>query len=500
MVLRPSREDLKLVLFYSGKIILGVGLILFVPIITALIFQEWLALIDFLLGALSCFSFWLLTDLLASTDKELTWSHGMVIAAFSWILATFFGAIPHFLSGHFSSFLDACFDVMSGYTTTGLYLLQDLDHASNALNMWRHVLTYAGGQGIIVIALTFLVKATGGGLKIYVAEGKEEKLLPNVVNTARVIWLISLVYLSAGTTILTIANLLEGLGLKTSVLHALWVFMGAWSTGGFAPQSYNIGYYHSFWIEALTLIIFVIGSFNFALHWAVWKKDKKEVFKNIETISFFITVLLTFSLLTLALIRENIFSDSISFFRRAFYHLISGHTTTGFMTVYSRALVRQWGEFAMLAISVAMAIGASACSTAGGIKGLRMGIIFKGVLREIKKIILPESAVVQIKFHHIKDVVLEDSHFRAAALIALVYIFTYLFGTLAGLYSGYSLPEALFESVSAGSNTGLSCGLTSPFMPALLKVVYIVQMWVGRLEFMAIFALLGFLYALVKGK
>ncbi len=500
MVLRPSREDVKLVFFYSGKIVLGVGLILLIPIITALIFQEWLALIDFLIGALSCFSFWLLADLLFFTDKEPGWSHGMVIGAFSWILATFFGAIPHFLSGHFSSFLDACFDVMSGYTTTGLYLLQDLDHVSNAFNMWRHLLTYAGGQGIIVIALTFLVKATGGGVKIYVAEGKEEKLLPNVVNTARAIWLISLVYLLIGSSALAIANLIGGLGVKASVLHAIWVFMGAWSTGGFAPQSYNIAYYHSFLVEAITMVIFVIGSFNFALHWAVWRKNKKEIFKNIETVSFSVTVLLTFSLLTVALIRSNVFPDSLSFFRKAFYHLISGHTTTGFMTIYSRSLVRQWGEFAMLVISVAMAIGASACSTAGGIKGLRMGIIFKGVLREIKKIILPESAVVQIKFHHIRDVVLEDSHFRAAALIALVYIFTYLFGTLVGLYCGYSLPEALFESVSAGSNSGLSCGLTSPFMPALLKVVYIVQMWAGRLEFMAIFALLGFLYALARGR
>ncbi len=500
MVLRPTREDLKIVFFYSGKAILGIGILLIIPVFAALFFKEWAALVDFSIASLACFSFWLLTDFLFKTEKEPGWIHGMVIGSFSWILATFFGAIPYYLSGHFSSFLDACFDVMSGYTTTGLFLIQDLDHVANSLNMWRHLLTFTGGQGIIVLALVFLIKATGGGVKVYVAEGKEEKLLPNVVNTARAIWLISLVYLLVGTFLLWVINMVEGMKPVVSFFHALWLYMGAWSTGGFAPKSYNLLYYHSFLIEAITLVIFLMGSFNFALHWAMWRRNKREVFKNIETRSMTITALLTFSLLTLALIKNNVYPDSLSLFRKAFYLLLSGHTTTGFMTVYSRTLVRQWGEFAMLAISVAMAIGASACSTGGGIKGLRMGIIFKGILKEIKKLILPESAVVQIRFHHIKDVVLEDSHFRLAALIALVYIFTYLFGTLVGLYCGYPLADSLFEAVSAGSNSGLSCGLTSPFMPTLIKLVYIVSMWAGRLEFLALFGLLGFLYALVKGK
>ena len=109
------------------------------------------------------------------------------------------GALPHYLSGHEGSYLDAMFDVMSGYTTTGLYLLQDLDHISYGLNMWRHLLTYAGGQGIVVIALTFLFKGTAGAYKVYVGEGKDERLLPNVVQTARAIWLVSLTYLVVGT-------------------------------------------------------------------------------------------------------------------------------------------------------------------------------------------------------------------------------------------------------------------------------------------------------------
>ena len=117
------------------------------------------------------------------------------------------GALPHCLSGHEGSYLDAMFDVMSGYTTTGLYLLQDLDHVAHGLNMWRHLLTYAGGQGIVVIALTFLFKGTAGAYKVYVGEGKDERLLPNVVQTARAIWLVSLTWLVVGTLALIATGL-----------------------------------------------------------------------------------------------------------------------------------------------------------------------------------------------------------------------------------------------------------------------------------------------------
>ena len=111
------------------------------------------------------FVFGLGLEVLCKTSRDLAWGHGLVVASFSWFMATVLGAIPHYLSGHFGSYLDAMFDVMSGYTTTGLYLLQDLDHVSHGLNMWRHLLTYAGGQGIIVVALTFLFRGRPGPTK-----------------------------------------------------------------------------------------------------------------------------------------------------------------------------------------------------------------------------------------------------------------------------------------------------------------------------------------------
>ncbi|MCX8007616.1 MAG: TrkH family potassium uptake protein, partial [Coriobacteriia bacterium] len=220
-MLRPRVEDHLVIGKYTGKVIIGVGLLMSVPLVTSLVFAEWDTAIDFVIGMAACFIFGLATQVVCRTDKDLEWSHGLVVASGSWLVATVLGALPHYLSGHEGSYLDAMFDVMSGYTTTGLYLLQDLDHVSHGLNMWRHVLTYAGGQGIVVIALAFLFRGTAGAYKVYVGEGKDERLLPNVIQTARAIWLVSLVWLAAGWAALSLAGLALGQQPVRAMLHGL---------------------------------------------------------------------------------------------------------------------------------------------------------------------------------------------------------------------------------------------------------------------------------------
>ena len=415
-------------------------------------------------------------------------------------MATVLGALPEWLSGHYGSYLDAMFDTMSGYTTTGLYLLQDLDHISHGLNMWRHLLTYAGGQGIVVIALTFLFKGTAGAYKLYVGEGKDERLLPNVVQTARAIWLVSLTWLAAGALALFGAGLFLGQTPVLAALHGLWVFMGGWSTGGFAPSSYNTMWYHSLSYEMISMVVFIAGSFNFALHWAVWRGDRAEIRKNIETVSFFTTLTLAVSGATFALAKAGIYPDAVSLFRKAFYQLASGHTTTGFGTIYARAFVTQWGPIGMLFTIIAMAIGASACSTAGGIKGIRIGVITKMFFQDIRQMVSPESAVIVQRYRHIREQVLDAPVVRTALMVTVAYMTMYGVMTILGVVHGIDFVEAAFEGVSAASNTGLSCGVTNPGMPSLLKITYIFAMWLGRLEFMSAFALVGYFVAMVRGR
>lgn len=500
MILRPRLQDFRIIGQYSGRMIFGLGFLMLLPLFVAIYFGEFDAALDFVIGV--CFCLIAGSGLIMScfTRKELTWKHGMVVVSLSWLLAMFFGAVPLYLSRHWACFLDACFDAMSGFATTGLTLVQDLDHLSYAHNMWRHLMMYIGGQGIMIVALTFLVRGAESALPIYVGEAREEKVLPNVVQTARFIWLVSLVYLVMGTLALSFTAFSGGMPTDRSILHGLWIAMAAWDTGGFAPQSQNILYYHNFTFELITMALMLLGSLNFSLHFALWSGKRKEIFRNIETVSFFISVTVLFGLTGFGLMLTRAYPGVISLFRKGFYQVISAHTGTGYMTIHPEQFVHQWSPLSLLGIIFCMAIGAGACSTAGGIKILRIGMISRALFRDIKRTMLPRSAVIIDKMHHIKDIVLGEKQIRQAALIMLAYIFLYLMGTVVGVWTGYPLRLALFESVSAAANVGLSCGITTPAMPAVLKVTYIFQMWAGRLEFVSVFALLGTIFALVKGK
>ncbi len=479
---------------------MGLGLLMLIPLLVAACFSETAALLDFVIGASFCLIVGYILIIFCFTRKELRWKHGMVVVSLSWLLAMFFGAIPLYLSKHWGGYLDACFDAMSGFATTGLALVQDLDHLSNAHNMWRHLMMYIGGQGIMIVALTLLVRGAGSALPIYIGEAREEKVLPNVVQTARFIWLVSLVYLLIGTLALSFTAFSCGMPKDRSFLHGLWVAMAAWDTGGFTPQSQSILYYHNFTFELLTISLMLLGSLNFSLHYTLWAGKRKEIFRNIETVSFFISVVLLFSLTAFGLTQAGVYPGCFSLFRKGFYQVISAHTGTGYMTIGPDEFARNWSTLSLMGVTLAMAMGAGACSTAGGIKILRVGMIFRALLADIKRTMLPRSAVVIDKMHHIKDVVLGERIIRQAALITLAYILLYLLGTLVGIALGYPLKLALFESVSAGANVGLSCGITHATMPAVLKITYIFQMWVGRLEFVSVFALLGTIFALVRGK
>lgn len=500
MILKPHSEDFKIVGFYLSKIIIGLGLCMFIPLTVGMLFGEINPAMDFVIALEVALIFGIILQKLCFTPKDLSWMHGMAVVSLSWLVAMFLGAVPLYLSGHWKSYLDACFESMSGFATTGLTLVQDLDHLSYAHNLWRHFGPFIGGQGIAIVALAFFMKGASGSFKMYVGEAREEKILPNVIHTARFIWLISLVYLVLGTFALGIIGMLDGMGTVNAFFHGACIFMAGFDTAGFAPQSQNILYYHSLWFEVVTIIIFILGTLNFNLHYQLWIGKRREIFKNIETRTLFLTVTIAFFVVAIGLNKLGVYPQAIAFFRKGFFQLISGHTTTGYMTVYAQQFINEWGTFALIILICAMGLGGCACSTAGGIKILRLGIIFKALAQDVKKIILPERAIVLEKFHHVKKIFLEDTQARAALSITLLYIGLYLLGAIIGVWLGYPFLNSLFESTSAAANVGFSCGITDTGMPALLKITYIFQMWAGRLEFMSVFTLLGVAWAAIKGK
>jgi trk system potassium uptake protein TrkH len=488
--------------YYTGYIIFGIAVLMGIPLITSLLMAEWNPALDFVISMSVSVIIGLLMMLLGRrtrTDElQVDWKFGFIIAALSWIMLMFLCSIPYLLSGHTKSLLDGCFDVMSGFTTTGLVLTQNLDHLSTGLNMWRHMLTFIGGQGMVVLALSFLGKHIGGAYKIYCGEGKDIKLVPNVKYTARIIWKISVIYLFTGTLALWICGMVIGLSPLSAFLHGLYIFESAWSTGGFAPNTQNMMYYHSFAYEVMTIVFFVLGSLNFGLHYAIWQGKKKEMIKNVEVQSFFITSFLLSALAVLKLSQSGVYTNAVSCFRRIVYNVLSAHTTTGFGNVYAAQFANEWGDFGILVMVIAMLIGGSACSTAGGFKGLRVSIVFKGIISDVKKILSPERSIRVIKYHHIKDNVLDDGTVKASALVIVCYVVLFAITTLLGTFYGYPLAESAFEAASVTGNVGLSIGVTGAAAPALLKVQYILAMYLGRLEFLSVFALFGFVIGGIK--
>jgi trk system potassium uptake protein TrkH len=186
--------------------------------------------------------------------------------------------------------------------------------------------------------------------------------------------------------------------------------------------------------------------------------------------------------------------------RRGVYQVVSAHTTTGYATIYSPQFVTEWSPLAVLGIWAAMALGGSICSTAGGIKMLRVGVIAKAFREDIKRFLTSEAAVVTTKFRHLRDLFLEDKLVRSVCLVTLGYIMVYFIGALIGCFYGHPFLYSLFESTSAAANVGLSTGMTQTSMPAVLKVTYIIQMWAGRLEFVSVLVLGGFIVSCIRGK
>jgi trk system potassium uptake protein TrkH len=500
MLLRPQPKDFQIVAYYLGKLLIGFSVFMIFPIALSFALGELGPLCDLVIGFFFCLSVGLVLHILCYTRVAPKWAHGLIIVSLSWLACAFFGAVPLFMSGHYGCFLDAYFDAMSGLTTTGLTLAQDLSHMAYGHNLWRHLLAFIGGQGVVVVVLSFFVNGVPGMFRLYVGEARDERVLPNIRHTARFIWIVSLTYLVLGSLALTAAIAYDGMPLGNALYNSVCIFMSAFDTGGFGPHDQNMMYYHSPAFEIVSLVIMLLGAINFRLHYVVWTGQRKEIWKNFEVIIMFSTIMMTFVLVGVGLAQTNVYANPLGMFRKGFYHLLSAHTGTGFQTIYPSEFVRDWGSLSLFALIVAMGLGGCVSSTTGGIKAMRLGIVFKVFTNDVKSYISPAAAVFFEKIHHIKDVILTDKQMRSALLITIAYMLLFFAGSAIGMMYGYPFMEAIFESVSAAGNVGLSCGITGPMMPAVLKITYVLQMWVGRLEFISVFALAGFFYAMVKGK
>lgn len=489
---RLRGQDLRVIAHYMGVLSIGAGLAMVVPFATALLTREWAPALDYMFGAGIACGLGVLLALTPTGGTRVTRVHALVLAAISWLGVSALAAIPLMLSGNYVSYIDALFDAVSGLTTSGLTLVTDLDHMALAHNMWRHLLHLIGGQGIIVAAISLAVgPRDGAGFSLYQAEAREERIVPNVLNTARLIWFVTAVYLAAGTAALCAVNLWLGMSPVRAFLQAFWMAIAAFDTGGFAPQSMNAMYYHSVPFNAVLVLLMVGGTMNFNLHVHVWRGHVREMWQDLEMRVLALNALILCAFAAMGLAATKAFSTPLEAVLKGAFHVISAHSGTGHQVIYPGQWTTDYGAMALVAVMLAMAAGGAASSTAGGIKSLRIGITIKSVLLRVRRSLAPRSAVVSTHYHHLRTQLLTPEIMTGAMAIAILYAVTYISGAVIGAAYGYPASEALFESISATANVGLSAGVTNPSMPVGLKFVYMAQMWAGRLEFVAVLALIA---------
>jgi trk system potassium uptake protein len=204
-LLRPGASDVRLIGFYLGKVLLGLGLVMLIPALVAVVMQEWNSASAFVIGASLCIIVAMVSEARLATRQPLTWAHGMVIVALAWLIGAIFAAIPMYLGGRFSDPLGALFEGMSGLTTTGMSVIHDLDHTPVSEDLYRHLLQISGGLGIVIVVLSLF---SAGGARIatlYAAEARDERILPNVIRTARFIFQVAGTFGVLGVSALFVA-------------------------------------------------------------------------------------------------------------------------------------------------------------------------------------------------------------------------------------------------------------------------------------------------------
>ncbi len=487
---RFTLYDIRVIGHYLGVLVLFSSLALLVPFVTALVCAEWVPASHYLLTIGVSLVVGSVLRFLRIEPGRLNRQQALVVTGLAWIVLALVAAVPLHLSGHYGTYLDALFDVVSGITTTGVSLITDLDHLSNADNMWRFMMHLLGGLGLIVVALSFGLFGKRAGASLYMSEGRSEHVVPNVVQTAQFIGKIAIGVILVATGILAVLCLFAGMEPVRATLHGLWLAISGFSTGGFAPMSQSVMYYHSFPIELVLMLLMLLGSINFVLHSEVWKGRLEVFFRDLEIRTMFLWLAVMTCVFAASLSASGEFSDLPAMLRRGLFTVISAFSTTGFQNITTNQLTTALSSGAFLVVAVLMAVGGSGGSTSGGVKFSRMGVIMKSIVATIKEALAPDSARVVVDYYHVGRRILSPEVVKEAMTVFVLYVATYAVGALVGIAHGYEATQAIFESVTMASNSGVTSGISVSGMPATLEAFYIFQMWAGRLEFVTLLALL----------
>ena len=456
------------ILNFFGLLLIMFGASFAIPLLVAVFYEESLVAVFgsgmSLLIALG-FLCWFLTK---DNEQELSLSDGFVITVLFWIVLSVSGSIPFILFGF--SVVDSFFESMSGITTTGATVFAGLDELPKSLLIYRQLLQWLGGMGLIVLAIAVMPLLGIGGGQLFKTQTpgpmSEQRLTPRITSTARALWSIYLVL----TVLCVLAYRFAGMDYFDAVSHAFSTV----SIGGFSTHDLSIGYYDSLSIEVVCIVFMLLSAMSFAVHYsAIYRKQVLKYFYDPELRFFISALIVILSLVCLSLISNNI-EDPI---RNGIFQTVSILTTTGFLTEeYS-----SWPTYVSFMLLVGAFIGACSGSVGGGIKSWRILIMLKHAYKQIFKIIHPDS-INTIKLG--KKVV--DSNVSEAVWgFFSIYIISFMVLFLLVLATGLDFISAFSAVGACLNNLGPGLGeIASNYasVPSATKLILCFAMILGRLE------------------
>ncbi|MFH1101052.1 MAG: TrkH family potassium uptake protein [Methanobacteriota archaeon] len=488
-------SDIRAVLRDLGSIFLVIGGVTLVALAVPLIFTEYSAFLPILLTAVVYF---LVGSPLYFSFKKAdpaNFKSAMVTAALGWLIIPLIGVIPFLLipynvdiGSHFS-FLSAYFESMSGWTGTGLTMVNNENLLPHTLQFWRTWIQWIGGVGVIVLTLSILARPGVGSYVLYRGEARDQRTHPSIIATVRTIWRIYFLYTLIGIIVVILFGwiFLHGMGPWEAVNHC----MTAIATGGFSVTDDSLAGYGA--ITQLSIIVLmIIGAIAFAAHYHLLRGRIRKFFSDAQLQAMLI--LIFFGVIILILINMNDYNLPYqnNFWlglKDSGFQFISALTCTGFQTTN----VGAWSESAKLILALAMIIGGAAGSTAGGIKLFRIILLEKGVSWKIKRTISTPHRVFVNKLggRSLSNVQAMDL-INEAAIVSFMWIILLMFGifVIGALHQDQTLGNVIFEVCSAQGNVGLSIGITNISMSIPGKLMLIFNMWIGRLEIIPVIVLI----------
>lgn len=469
----------KMVFRTVGKILRIASILMLMPCIVALIYKEKNQFFSYLITAVCAFLLGAVIALFTRTKNRVIYAKdGFVITALVWIVMALVGAVPFTLSGDIPNYIDAVFETVSGFTTTGASILTNIEEMSYATLFWRSFTHWIGGMGVLVFVMAIIPNFTDRSIHIMRAEMPGPiigKLVPRVKDTAKILYIIYIV-LTALEIILLLAG---GMPLFDSIFHSL----GTAGTGGFSMKADGLSSYSPYCQWVITIFMLIFGV-NFNLYYLILMKKIRTALKSGELWTYVCMVLASTALITVNILSlSKCFSEAL---RNAAFQVSSIVTTTGFATTDFNL----WPDFSKTILVILMFSGGCAGSTAGGFKVARTVILFKNIKREIKKMVHKRS----VSTVHFEGKAIDEGTFNGVNIYLAVYMICLLAVLLLVSIEPFGFETNFTATLSCFNNVGPGLAGVGPMSSyaaysGFSKIVLSFAMLLGRLEIFPIIIL-----------